>query len=47
MPVDRYGVPEKVAIAAVYLALPQSGYITEVTLPVDGGFVSSRAIKRG
>lgn len=45
VPVDRYGVPERVAVAAVYLA-PQSGYITGVTLPVDGGFVSSGTIKR-
>ena len=47
MPVDRYDVPEAVAVAAVYLALRQSGYITGVTLPVDGGFVSSGTIKRG
>ncbi len=47
IPMDRYGVPEEVAAAAVYLALPQSGYITGVTLPVDGGFMSSGVIKRG
>ena len=47
IPMDRYGVPEEVAAAAVYLALPQSGYITGVTLPVDGGFASSGVIKRG
>ena len=46
IPIDRYGVPEEVAAAAVYLALPQSGYITGVTLPVDGGFISSGVIKR-
>ena len=46
IPIDRYGVPEEVAAAAVCLALPQSGYITGVTLPVDGGFISSGVIKR-
>ncbi|MDE2912799.1 MAG: glucose 1-dehydrogenase [Paracoccaceae bacterium] len=47
IPMGRYGVPEEIAAAAVYLALPQSGYITGVTLPVDGGFMSSGVIKRG
>ena len=47
IPMDRYGVPEEVAAAAVYLALPQSGYISGVTLPVDGGFMASGVIKRG
>lgn len=46
IPMDRYGTAEEVAAAAVYLALPQSGYITGVTLPVDGGFVASGVIKR-
>ena len=47
IPMDRYGTPEEVAAAAVYLALPQSRYITGVTFPVDGGFVSSGVIKSG
>ncbi|MCP4317397.1 MAG: SDR family oxidoreductase [Hyphomicrobiales bacterium] len=47
IPMDRYGTPEEVAAAAVYLALPQSSYITGVTLPVDGGFDASGVIKRG
>ena len=46
IPMRRYGLPEEVAHAAVFLALPQSGYITGVTLPVDGGFTSSGVIKR-
>ena len=46
IPMDRYGAPEEVAAAAVYLALPQSGYISGVTLPVDGGFMASGVIKR-
>ena len=47
IPIDRYGEPQEVAAAAVCLALPQSGYITGVTLPVDGGFIASGVIKRG
>ncbi|MEX3011022.1 SDR family NAD(P)-dependent oxidoreductase [Hoeflea sp. TYP-13] len=47
IPMDRYGTPEEVAAAAVYLAMPQSSYITGVTLPVDGGFDASGVIKRG
>ena len=46
IPMDRYGVPDEVAAAAVYLALPASSYITGVTFPVDGGFISSGVIKR-
>ena len=46
IPMDRYGTPEEVAAAAVFLALPQSSYITGVTLPVDGGFDASGVIKR-
>ena len=47
VPVNRYGAPEEVAAAAVYLALPESGFINGVTLPVDGGFDSGGVIKRG
>ena len=45
IPMDRYGTPQEVAAAAVYLALPQSAYITGVTLPVDGGFDAAGVIK--
>lgn len=45
IPMDRYGTPEEVAAAAVYLALPQSGYITGVNLAVDGGFDAAGVIK--
>lgn len=34
----RYGKPEDVANAALFLALPQSGHITGAMFPVDGGF---------
>jgi NAD(P)-dependent dehydrogenase (short-subunit alcohol dehydrogenase family) len=45
IPMDRYGTPDEVAAAAVYLALPASRYITGVTLAVDGGFMSSGVLK--
>ncbi len=47
VPVNRYGAPEEVAAAALYLALPESGYINGVTLPVDGGFDAAGVLKRG
>ena len=47
VPMDRYGAPEEVAAAALYLALPESGYINGVTLPVDGGFDAAGVLKRG
>jgi len=46
VPVNRYGAPEEVAAAALYLALPESGYINGVTLPVDGGFDAAGVMKR-
>ena len=47
VPMNRYGAPEEVAAAALYLALPESGYINGVTLPVDGGFDAAGVLKRG
>ena len=39
--VGHPGDPEHLAAAVVYLAGDASGYITGVTLPVDGGFLTS------
>ncbi|MDP2310271.1 MAG: SDR family oxidoreductase [Pseudomonadota bacterium] len=39
-PLGRLGEPEDVARAVVFLALPASGWITGVILPVDGGFLA-------
>jgi NAD(P)-dependent dehydrogenase (short-subunit alcohol dehydrogenase family) len=36
-PLQRQGVPEDVANAALYLASDRSAYVTGVLLPVDGG----------
>ncbi len=37
----RWGTPDDVAAAAVYLASPGADFITGVTLPVNGGFAGS------
>lgn len=36
-PMGRYGEPDDVAKALVFLASEESGWVTGVTLPVDGG----------
>jgi NAD(P)-dependent dehydrogenase (short-subunit alcohol dehydrogenase family) len=37
-PVGRWGVPAEIGHAISFLALPASGFITGVVLPVDGGY---------
>jgi NAD(P)-dependent dehydrogenase (short-subunit alcohol dehydrogenase family) len=39
-PLGRWGVPDEVAGGALFLASEAAGFITGVTLPVDGGFSS-------
>ena len=41
IPMQRFGTPEEVANAAVFLASPQAAYITGVSLAVDGGRTGS------
>ncbi|MEO6353196.1 MAG: 3-oxoacyl-ACP reductase FabG [Oxalobacteraceae bacterium] len=37
IPLNRFGLPEDIAAAAVFLASPQASYITGTTLHVNGG----------
>lgn len=37
IPAKRFGTPEEVAAAAVFLASEQAAYITGINIPVDGG----------
>jgi len=45
-PLKREGTPDDVAEAALYLAGERSRYVTGVELPVDGGTVAGKAIRR-
>jgi NAD(P)-dependent dehydrogenase (short-subunit alcohol dehydrogenase family) len=42
-PVGRWGTPDDIANAALFLALDESSYITGADLKVDGGWVSTKA----
>ena len=39
-PIGRFGKPEDVANACLYLASDESSFVTGTTLPVDGGFTA-------
>jgi 3-oxoacyl-[acyl-carrier protein] reductase len=39
IPAQKFGVPEDVATAVVYLASPEAAYMTGQTLHVNGGMV--------
>ena len=39
-PIGRFGKPDDVANACLYLASDESSFITGITLPVDGGFTA-------
>jgi 2-dehydro-3-deoxy-D-gluconate 5-dehydrogenase len=40
MPIGRWGVPEDLCAAVVYLASEASCYVTGTVLPVDGGWLA-------
>lgn len=46
IPIDRYGTPEEVANAALYLCSRESSYVTGHVLAVDGGFLAAGVINR-
>ena len=41
IPADRYGTPEEVSAAALFLASREAGYINGHVLAVDGGFLAA------
>ncbi|MDX1432047.1 MAG: SDR family NAD(P)-dependent oxidoreductase [Gammaproteobacteria bacterium] len=38
VPMDRFGAPQELATALLFLASPASSYVTGVVVPVDGGW---------
>ena len=43
-PLGRFGQPDDVALAALFLASDDASFITGVTLPVDGGWLAQRCL---
>jgi NAD(P)-dependent dehydrogenase (short-subunit alcohol dehydrogenase family) len=41
MPLGRWGTPDDIAPAALFLCSPLAAYITGAVLPVDGGFLAA------
>ena len=41
IPMNRLARPEEIASVVVFLASKQAGYVTGVTIQVDGGYVKS------
>jgi 3-oxoacyl-[acyl-carrier protein] reductase len=37
IPAGRMGTPDEIAAAVLYLAAPESGYVTGATIHVNGG----------
>jgi 3-oxoacyl-[acyl-carrier protein] reductase len=43
IPMNRYGTVGEISAAVMYLVSEDAGFVTGVTLPVDGGFLASGA----
>jgi 3-oxoacyl-[acyl-carrier protein] reductase len=41
IPMNRLGRPEEIASVVMFLASKQAGYVSGVTIPVDGGYIKS------
>ncbi|WEZ85649.1 2-dehydro-3-deoxy-D-gluconate 5-dehydrogenase KduD (plasmid) [Rhizobium sp. 32-5/1] len=39
IPIGRWGVPDDIATSILFLTSPASGYVTGITVPVDGGWL--------
>jgi 3-oxoacyl-[acyl-carrier protein] reductase len=46
IPMDRYGAPDEVAHAAMFLASREASYITGHVLAVDGGFLAAGVLNK-
>jgi NAD(P)-dependent dehydrogenase (short-subunit alcohol dehydrogenase family) len=46
IPMDRYGTPDEVVAAALFLASRQAAYITGQVLGVDGGFLAAGVLNK-
>ena len=46
-PLKRFGTVEEVAALCVYLASPESGYMTGAELTLDGGLLAGSAASPG
>lgn len=40
IPAGRWGLPEDLKTAVLFLAAPASGYVTGAVVPVDGGWLA-------
>jgi 3-oxoacyl-[acyl-carrier protein] reductase len=43
IPKNRYGTTDEIAAAVKYLVSEEAGYVSGITMPVDGGFMASGA----